>query len=184
MRVVKKPEERKNEMIEAAAKLFIAQGFVHTTVAEIVASVDVAKGLFYYYFTTKDDMVKAVTEGLCAHLADRMNAIAQGEGTGVEKLEAVLRSEAWKKVTQTPFYADLCMEQHAALHTDAVTRVTEHLTPVLTGIANQAIEEAGGDTTYTQDKVRTLCHGLAQLARRGELGRAKAGVLMKDMFRL
>lgn len=66
MRVVKKPEERKAEMVAAAAKLFAQQGFVRTSVSEIVSAVDVAKGLFYYYFTTKDDMVKAVVEGYCA----------------------------------------------------------------------------------------------------------------------
>ena len=60
MRVVKKPEERKAEMVAAAAKLFAQQGFVRTSVSEIVSAVDVAKGLFYYYFTTKDDMVKAI----------------------------------------------------------------------------------------------------------------------------
>ena len=68
MRVVKKPEERKAEMVAAAAKLFAEQGFVRTSVAEIVSAVDVAKGLFYYYFTTKDDMVKAVVEGYCSYL--------------------------------------------------------------------------------------------------------------------
>ena len=51
MRVVKKPEERKAEMVAAASKLFARQGFVKTSVAEIVTAVDVAKGLFYYYFT-------------------------------------------------------------------------------------------------------------------------------------
>ena len=66
MRVVKKPEERKAEMVAAAAKLFAEQGFVRTSVAEIVSAVDVAKGLFYYYFTTKDDMVRAVVEGYCS----------------------------------------------------------------------------------------------------------------------
>ena len=66
MRVVKKPEERRAEMVAAAAKLFAQQGFVRTSVAEIVSAVDVAKGLFYYYFTTKDDMVKAVVEGYIA----------------------------------------------------------------------------------------------------------------------
>ena len=36
MRIVKKPEERKAEMVAAAAKLFAQQGFVRTSVAEIV----------------------------------------------------------------------------------------------------------------------------------------------------
>ena len=47
MRVVKKPEERKAEMVAAASRLFAQQGFVRTSVAEIVSAVDVAKGLFY-----------------------------------------------------------------------------------------------------------------------------------------
>ena len=78
MRVVKKPEERKAEMVAAAAKLFAEQGFVRTSVAEIVSAVDVAKGLFYYYFTTKDDMVKAVVEGYCSYLGSVADSIAAG----------------------------------------------------------------------------------------------------------
>ena len=42
MRVVKKPEERRAEMVSAASKLFAQQGFVKTSVAEIVSAVDVA----------------------------------------------------------------------------------------------------------------------------------------------
>ena len=88
MRVVKKPEERKAEMVAAASKLFAQQGFVKTSVAEIVSAVDVAKGLFYYYFTTKDDMVKAVVEGYCSYLGARAQKIAQMNGTAKEKIEA------------------------------------------------------------------------------------------------
>ena len=81
MRVVKKPEERKAEMVAAAAKLFAQQGFVRTSVSEIVSAVDVAKGLFYYYFTTKDDMVKAVVEGYCSYLGTLAEQIADGEAS-------------------------------------------------------------------------------------------------------
>ena len=184
MRVVKKPEERKAEMIDAAAKLFVAQGFVRTSVAEIVAAVDVAKGLFYYYFTTKDDMVKAVVEGYSAHMQERMESIAQGEGTGREKIEAVLNSPLWGQLATTPFYKDLCMEQYTALHADAVTRVTEHIAPALSAIAAQALTQQGRDASYATDMVRVLCHGMAQLARRGELDREKAGALTLQMLGL
>jgi len=81
MRVVKKPEERKAEMVAAASRLFAQQGFVRTSVAEIVSAVDVAKGLFYYYFTTKDDMVRAVVEGYASYLGSEAQKIACGEGT-------------------------------------------------------------------------------------------------------
>lgn len=182
MRVVKKPEERKAEMIEAAAKLFVAQGFVRTSVAEIVAAVDVAKGLFYYYFTTKDDMVKAVVEGFSAHVGARMQEIAQSEVAGADKLAAVLESPVWIELARTPFFKDLCMEQHVALYADAAMRMTEHIAPALTQIASQALAEAGRDTQYTADIVRVMCHGLAQLARRGELDMHKASVLVHQIL--
>lgn len=182
MRVVKKPEERKAEMIEAAAKLFVAQGFVRTSVSEIVAAVDVAKGLFYYYFTTKDDMVKAVVEGFSAHMGARMLEIAQSECTGVEKIDAVLASPVWQELAHTPFYKDLCMEQHAALYADAVMRMTDHIAPALTQIAAQALAEAGDDPQYTADMVQVMCHGLAQLARRGGLNLEKASALLHRML--
>ena len=95
MRVVKKPEERKAEMVSAASRLFARQGFVRTSVAEIVTAVDVAKGLFYYYFTTKDDMVKAVVEVYCSYLGTLCDDIADSEGTVDEKIERLLSLEAW-----------------------------------------------------------------------------------------
>ena len=54
-------EERKNEFIDAAEKLFKENGIVETTISSIVKEMDVAKGLFYYYFKSKDDVIEAIS---------------------------------------------------------------------------------------------------------------------------
>ena len=131
MRVVKKPEERKAEMVAAAAKLFAQQGFVRTSVSEIVSAVDVAKGLFYYYFTTKDDMVKAVVEGYCSYLGTLAEQIADGEGTAREKFARLMHPEVWHECFTAPLTADLCLPQHAALYADMCDRVYTHMGPAL-----------------------------------------------------
>lgn len=131
MRVVKKPEERKAEMVAAAAKLFAQQGFVRTSVSEIVSAVDVAKGLFYYYFTTKDDMVKAVVEGYCSYLGTLAGQIADGEGTAREKFAKLMHPEVWHECFTAPLTADLCLPQHAALYADMCDRVYTHMGPAL-----------------------------------------------------
>ena len=64
MAETKDSEERRNEFVEAAEKLFREHGIVDTTINSIVKEMNVAKGLFYYYFTTKDDMVKAVDRAM------------------------------------------------------------------------------------------------------------------------
>ncbi len=184
MRTVKKPEERKAEMVEAAAKLFTVQGFVKTSVAEIVAAVDVAKGLFYYYFTTKDDMVKAVAEGWAAHCADVVGRIAGAPLTGTEKLRSIVDCPIWARLHDTPFFADLCLPQHAALYADAVARVADHIAPALCRVAEQAAREGEAQVVYPEASVRVLVSGLATLAQRGELTRDIAASVTGHMLGL
>ena len=42
--------ERKQQLLDAAARLFAEQGYAATRVADIVEAAGVAKGLFYWYF--------------------------------------------------------------------------------------------------------------------------------------
>lgn len=57
-----KNQDRKNEFIDAAEKLFKENGIVDTTISSIVKELDVAKGLFYYYFQSKDDVIEAISQ--------------------------------------------------------------------------------------------------------------------------
>ena len=172
MRVVKKPEERRAEMVAAAARLFAQQGFVRTSVAEIVSAVDVAKGLFYYYFTTKDDMVKAVVEGYCSYLGAHAEAIAAGEGTAMQKFERLLRPEIWKQCFTAPLIADLRLPQHAALYADLCDRVYAHMGPALKRMAVQALRELPGANISRDDAdklVGMTLYGQLMMARLGEM---------------
>ncbi len=62
MKDTRDTDERRNEFIDAAEKLFKENGIVDTTVNAIVKELDVAKGLFYYYFKSKDDVIDAISE--------------------------------------------------------------------------------------------------------------------------
>ena len=58
----KDSEQRRNEFMEAAERLFRKNGIVDTTVNSIVKEMNVSKGLFYYYFNSKDDVIEAIRE--------------------------------------------------------------------------------------------------------------------------
>lgn len=169
MRVVKKPEERKAEMVAAASRLFAQQGFVRTSVAEIVSAVDVAKGLFYYYFTTKDDMVKAVVEGYCSYLGAQAQAIADGDGTAGEKLSGLVRHEAWNRCFTEPLLADLCLPQHMALYGDMCDRMVAHMGPAVEKIVAQALSEHGEDPARAHALTGVGMYGALMMARKGEM---------------
>ena len=177
MRVVKKPEERRAEMVAAASKLFAQQGFIRTSVAEIVSAVDVAKGLFYYYFTTKDDMVKAVVEGYAGFLGAQAQMIADGEGTAQEKFARLMQHEAWERCFTEPMLADLCLPQHAALYSDMCDRVVDHMRPAMEKIMAQAFAERGVDDAHAGQLVGTAMYGVLMMARRGEMHMQDVGEL-------
>ena len=62
MRITKEPEIRKKEIIDAARHLFQRKGIAKTSINDIAKSIGVAKGLVYYYFSSKDELVETVLD--------------------------------------------------------------------------------------------------------------------------
>ncbi len=55
-------EIKRRRIIEAADKLFYQQGYQQTSFTEIAAASSLNRGNFYYYFKTKDDILRAVIQ--------------------------------------------------------------------------------------------------------------------------
>ena len=74
-------EKRKTELLEAADRLFRRRGVMETTINAIAREVHVAKGLFYYYFSSKDEVISAVSRKYCDRFAEELqNRNIQNEG--------------------------------------------------------------------------------------------------------
>ena len=55
-RITKNPDERRKELITIASKLFEKYGYEKVSVRDILAEVNGAPGMFYYYFKSKEDI--------------------------------------------------------------------------------------------------------------------------------
>jgi AcrR family transcriptional regulator len=74
----KPPEERRDELMTAAQGLFLEQGVAPTTIEQITSRADVAKGTFYLYFSSKENLIAALGERFAqAHLASIKAAVAE-----------------------------------------------------------------------------------------------------------
>lgn len=56
MRISKEPEIRKKELIETALRLFLKKGYEKTSVRDILREVKGSPGMFYYYFSSKEEI--------------------------------------------------------------------------------------------------------------------------------
>lgn len=60
MKTVKEGEVRRREILVAARELFVKKGYEQTSVNDILKIVDIAKGTFYYYFSSKEEVLEAI----------------------------------------------------------------------------------------------------------------------------
>ncbi len=85
----RRPDERANEILDAALRLFIEKGFAATPVDEIARAARISKGAVYLYFPSKD----AILEGLVKRA---VSPFAEGI---VQRLEAADESHPRQVIT-------------------------------------------------------------------------------------
>jgi AcrR family transcriptional regulator len=86
-------KESRTLILDAAEKLFAERGFDATPTAAIARSADVPKGLLFYYFPSKTDLLRAlVTERLELDPIDTKALVARGDpAQTLLNVSAVLR---------------------------------------------------------------------------------------------
>jgi AcrR family transcriptional regulator len=70
-------QERKEQLLECAARLFSERGYADTRVIDIVHEAGVAKGLFYWYFENKEQLFRELA-------ADIRQRLRRAQGTAVD----------------------------------------------------------------------------------------------------
>ena len=88
---MRKGEEKRQELLNAAEKLFCAKGYEGTSVQDILNVAEMSKGGFYHHFASKEDVIKA----LCARRAERAlvyteDALSKADSS-MGRINAVLR---------------------------------------------------------------------------------------------
>jgi AcrR family transcriptional regulator len=61
-RTTKAPEVRRQDLMDAAVRVFKDKGIARTTVSDITTAADVAKGTFYLYFDSKEQLLGSIKE--------------------------------------------------------------------------------------------------------------------------
>ncbi len=90
--------DKRRQILDAAVRVFAAQGFEESRVGDVAAEAGVAYGLVYHYYGSKDAVLEAVFREAWGRLLD---AVAQAEQSGEDaagQLELVVKIvlRAWR----------------------------------------------------------------------------------------
>jgi AcrR family transcriptional regulator len=91
-RLTPRGKERKRQLVDYATRRFAEQGYHPTSVAEIVEGLGVGKGVFYWYFDSKEELFLEILREAQLDLRRAQQAAIESEPDAVRKLELGIRA--------------------------------------------------------------------------------------------
>ncbi|MDR1206721.1 MAG: TetR/AcrR family transcriptional regulator [Peptococcaceae bacterium] len=93
-RITKPVEERRQEIIDTARALFVEHGFDGTQVADISRKINVASGLVYHYFKSKQEILYAVFDQLSDERLEIFHKILkEARGSVLDRLNLIFENK-------------------------------------------------------------------------------------------
>ncbi|QWI16753.1 TetR/AcrR family transcriptional regulator [Bacillus wiedmannii] len=190
MRIVKEYEERRKEILETAERLFVTKGYTKTTVNDILKEIGIAKGTFYHYFKSKEEVMDEIIMRIIKDDVAKAKVIVSNPNIPVlEKLFRVLMEQSPKSGdVKDKMIEQFHQPNNAEMHQKSIVQSIIHLSPVLAEILEQGIDEGIFSTPYPQETIELLLssaqvifdEGLFQWKPEEMMRRAKAYIKMME----
>ena len=145
---MKKGEKRRQELLQIAYRMFLTQGYENTSVDEIIEAAGIAKGTYYYYFQSKEQMLEAVIGMMIEAEATAARRVLASEMPTPQKLVGIIAS-ARPTQDEQPIEAALNQPENALLH----KRMRERLLDAFVPLLSEAVEEGVRGGLFTCDHI-------------------------------
>ena len=152
---MKKGEQRKQELLKIAYRMFIEKGYDNTSIDEIIAEAGIAKGTYYYYFPSKEDTLEAVIDMMINEEVARAKEVVASPMPIPQKLAAVIYSlrpgqeeQNIAKVVES--------NENIVLHDKLNKRLIAEAVPLLSSIVREGNETGVFNCDQIEERVKMI----------------------------
>ena len=132
MRIVKAHDERKNEIIDTAQNLFMAKGYSACSVAEIIDAIGIAKGTFYHYFKSKEEVLDAIVDKGTDMIVNRIYKVLHDDSlTYIDKIVGSLFSMQIEDTMGNEILDELHKAENSLMHQKSIYMIVNRVSPLL-----------------------------------------------------
>ena len=136
MRITKEPEERKQEIIDTAMRLFYEKGYEKTSIADIAKAIGVAQGLCYRYFPSKEALFDCTVDQYAQILADRLSLPPDMQDLPLKQILEHMPADV--ETDDSNFYKVFHGADNKKFHDQLSLKVCEKLVPAVTKLLKRA----------------------------------------------
>ena len=146
---MKKGEKRKQELLQIAYRLFLTRGYETTSVDEIIEAAGIAKGTYYYYFQSKEQMLEAVIGMMIVAEAQAARQVLASELPVPQKIVGIVAS-VHPTQDEQPIEDLLNRPENVLMHKKIREQLLEAMVPLLA----EAVEEGVRNGMFACDHIR------------------------------
>ena len=155
IRVSLPPEERKEEIINAAEKLFYEKGYSKVTINDIIKDLGIVKGTFYYHFKNKKEVRDIIINRYLEEEIKHLNQINESELSALEKLSNMIFGIINLINNEDKVMHDVYSRNPEILQ-ELVTKRMDHFGPLITDLVDYGIEEGVFKPQYYEEAIQFL----------------------------
>lgn len=152
----KSAEERREEIMDAAAELFSVKGYEETTTTDIMKKVGIAKGTLYYHFASKEEILDAMVERMGRRLIAAAKTCAAMDAPVYERLFKVMMSLNAGSIGGDDLIEIIHQPRNVLLHEKSRAMVIREAGPVLADLVREGIDEGLFDCEYPEQTVEMI----------------------------
>lgn len=157
MRIVKDAEQRKDEILTAAERLFASRGFDATSTNDILDAVGIARGTLYYHFKSKEEILDGIIARIVDDCACKAAAVAYDRSFPVlERLRRTLMAVHLEGSAAGFVMEQIHKPQNALMHQKTQAKLAEKINPIITDILKDGIQESLFQTDYPEETVEMV----------------------------
>lgn len=139
--------QTRDRILQAAQKLFAAQGYDGTTTRDLAQAAGVAEGTLFRHFANKKAiLVEVATKGWVEILTDLLTELS--EMGSYKAVAQVMRRRMWNMQKNSDLLRVCFME--AQFHPDLRDRIQEEIIEKMSGVAEAYFQEAMDKGVYRQ----------------------------------
>lgn len=158
-RISKPPEERKQEIIETALALFQEKGYENTTIQDIAERMNVAQGLCYRYFKSKQEIFAAASDHYAASFVQHISTPMTDDLTAIQKFNLTVKRLFEYGVKHEEFEA--AFKKEPEISYSRLQNVISRFVDMMIPIVEQGVEEKVFHCSDVPTTVRFLAFGVA-----------------------
>lgn len=152
---MKKGEKRRRELLQIAYRMFLSRGYENTSVDEIIEAAGIAKGTYYYYFQSKEQMLEAVIGMMIEAEAEAARQVLASQLPVEQKIVGIIVS-ARPNPDEQPIEEALNRPENVLMHNKLQGQLLEAIVPLLSEAVEEGARSGLFDCDHIPERVRML----------------------------